>query len=123
MLYGFGIGTSAIGTTSPIDGNLLAMYGESDPQLGPPSAINLPHTMRDSHDVKVMTHHQLHTALATADYNHPLLQPIAVTTTQPLMKLAPIPAWLVYDGFEGDVDVTELYERIHVTSTGTTATG
>ena len=117
VLYGFGLGTSGIGQTSPIDGNLLAMYGESDPQLGPPSVMNLPPTMRELQEVKVMTHGQLETALTTPDYNHPLLQAIAVTTTQQLMKLAPIPAWLAFDGFEGDLDAAALYERVHTTVT------
>jgi hypothetical protein len=45
LLYGFGIGTSGIGQTSPVDGNILSMYGESDPQLGPPSVMMLPPTI------------------------------------------------------------------------------
>lgn len=117
VLYGFGVGTSGIGTTSPIDGNLLAMYGENDPQLGPPSVMNLPPTMKDRQDVKVMTHAQFQAALTTQNYNHPLLQAIAVTTTQPLMKIAPIPSWLVLDGLEGDLDAAALYERVHTTIT------
>jgi hypothetical protein len=115
LLYGFGIGTSGIGQTSPIDGNILSMYGESDPQLGPPSVMMLPHTLRTVQDVKVMTHEQFETAITGPNYNHPLLQAIAVQTTQQLLKLAPIPAWLAFDGFEGDLDAAALYERIVTT--------
>ena len=62
-----------------------------------------------------MTHMQLTTALNVPNYNHPLLQAIAVQTTQNLMKLAPIPAWLVFDGFESDLDAAALYERVITT--------
>jgi hypothetical protein len=115
LLYGFGIGTSGIGQTSPVDNNILAMYGESDPQLGPPSVMMLPPTLRDLQEVKVMTHAQFATAVTGPNYNHPLLQAIAVQTTQNLLKLAPIPAWLAFDGFEGDLDAAELYERVLTT--------
>ena len=115
LLYGFGIGTSGIGQTSPVDGNILSMYGESDLQLGPPSVMMLPRTLREIQEVKVMTDMQLTTALNVPNYNHPLLQAIAVQTTQNLMKLAPIPAWLVFDGFESDLDAAALYERVITT--------
>ena len=115
LLYGFGIGTSGIGQTSPVDGNLLSMYGESDPQLGPPSVMMLPHTLRGIQEVIVMTHAQFATALNGLDYNHPLLQAITVQTTQNLMKLALIPAWLAFDSFEGDLDAAALYERVVTT--------
>jgi hypothetical protein len=117
LLYGFGIGTSGIGNTSVIDGNVLAMYGESDPLLGPPSVMMLPPSIRTPQEVKVMTHAQFNTALTGPNYNHPLLQAIAVQTTQQLMKLAPIPAWLAFDGFEGDIDAAALYERVLTTIT------
>ena len=48
------------------------------------------------------------------NYSYPLAT--ASTSTDPpaaIMKLAPIPAYLVYDGFGKDLDIVEVYERIH----------
>ena len=37
LVYGFGLGTSPLGCTSPIDNQILALYQEGDKEIGPPS--------------------------------------------------------------------------------------
>ena len=45
LLYGFGIGSSPIGCTSNMDGQLLALYQEGNRELGPPLPIMFPPAM------------------------------------------------------------------------------
>ena len=61
-----------------------------------------------------MTDRQFSENLTTkeAGYLYPLLQRLNVTNTDKTMKLAPIPPYYVYDGFEKDLDAACVLERI-----------
>ena len=48
VIYGMGFGTAGIGQASPIQGKLLALYGEGGGILGPAQAIVLDVTLRDN---------------------------------------------------------------------------
>ena len=55
---------------------------------------------------------------AGADYGPHLLPPRTIpndSTTQ-ILLLAPIPVYLVYDGFENDLDAAMVYERLLTTA-------
>ena len=41
-----------------------------------------------------------------------LLNQIAVTTTEEIMQMAPIPPYFVYDGFDNDLDAVCVIERV-----------
>ena len=62
----------------------------------------------------MMTKNQFSTALTTkgVGYTHPLLNLIAVTTTEEIMQVAPIPPYFVYDGFDNNLDATCVLERV-----------
>ncbi len=67
--------------------------------------------------VRTMTYTQFQTQLSTVlgasnSYSHPLLPRNRVDETAWVLPLSPIPAFLVYDGFQGDLDAAEVYERV-----------
>jgi hypothetical protein len=114
LLYGGSFGASGIGATSPVDNKFLFMTGDGGGDIGLPTPIVLPASMRDVKTVASMTHLQFATKLTEkgADYEWPLLRRDKVTTTKDIMQFAPIPSYLVLDGFVGDIDAAEVYERV-----------
>ena len=46
------------------------------------------------------------------NYAYPLIKNNEVTTTVEILKLAPIPPYFLYDGFEQHLDVGAVYERL-----------
>ena len=114
LVYCGGVGASAIGTTSDIDGKFLFLTGDAGNDLGNPSPVIIPPTGHIEEEIACMTHAQFSTNLTTkgANYKYPLVAKTNVTTTKLLMQLAPIPAFLVYDGFHTNLDAAEVYERV-----------
>ena len=114
LLYSAGIGASPIGNTSPLDGKFLFLHGEGGNDLGNPDTLVLPGSIRIRVDVLTMTATQFSTALTEkgANYSHPLLARARVAETSSLMQISPIPPFLVYDGFEKNLDVAEVLERV-----------
>jgi hypothetical protein len=114
LVYGIGMGASGIGSTSPIDNKLLMLTGDGNATIGPPAPLVLPPDMRVSKEMPVMTHVQFVTALRTKGngYSWPLLSNTSVTERGNCMQLAPIPSYLVYDGFYADIDAADVYERV-----------
>ena len=51
------------------------------------------------------------TAKGTA-YNYPLPARSNASDTTELLQIAPIPPFLVYDGFKKDIDAAEVLERV-----------
>ena len=70
--------------------------------------------MVEKQTVVTMTENHFLSALITkgAGYTHPLLNLIAVTTTEDMMQIAPIPLYFVYDGFDNDLDAACVLERV-----------
>ena len=114
LLYCAGIGASPIGDTSPLDGKFLFLHGEGGNDLGNPDTLVLPGSIRTKVDVLTMSAMQFSTALTEkgANYSHPLLARARVADTSSLMQISPIPPFLVYDGFETNLDAAEVLERV-----------
>ena len=115
VVYGFGLGATPIGrSVSPTDGKLLVLQGDGNAELGPPVPMCLPADMVTENIVAAMTTAQFSSQLHRrgTNYSYPLLSRRAVTDTVETMMLAPVPAYLVYDGFEDDVDAALLLERV-----------
>ena len=74
----------------------------------------LPYTVVEPKTVSVMTVAQLSTSITPrgARYSYPLLALNAVNTSGEIMQIAPIPPYFVYDGFEKDLDVALVLERV-----------
>ena len=113
-----GLGSSAIGATSEIDNRLLLLSGDGGPDIGTPSPLILDPSILETQEMLSMTEAQLDTNLTSkggAAYTWPLQRRIDAansTTSSTVMRLAPIPAFLVLDGFTTDLDAVEVYERI-----------
>ena len=97
------IGSSSIGATaSPVDGKFLLLQGDGNADLGPPQPIFLPTTLNNTNLVAVMTETHFYTAITQkgAGCLYPILDRNAVTMSETIMQLAPIPPYFVYNGFE-----------------------
>ena len=117
LLFCGGMGSSGIGKTSPIDNKLLWLNGDGGKDIGAPTAITLPASTTDIIEVACMTEEVFDQRLRDKGgeaYTWPLAARNTVTTSADIMQLAPIPAFLVFDGFNADLDAANVLERILV---------
>jgi hypothetical protein len=114
LVYAAGLGASGIGVNSPIDDHLLFLYGNGGHDIGNPIPIVLPRTLRDNKAIAVMTEAQFKDELSSQgrNFTYPLVPRIRVQNTKNIMQLAPIPAYLIYDGITSDVNAALVYERV-----------
>ena len=115
VVYGVGVGSSPIGSTpTPVEGKLLLLQRDGNAEFGPPQPLCLELTVLSKKTTAVMTAEQFSTAVTAkgATYMYPLVTRNAVTETKELMQLAPIPPYLLYDGFETDLDTAPVLERV-----------
>jgi len=115
-----GVRSSPIGDLSPINGKLLFLQGYGRSELGPPQSVCLPVTVPVLEDRVVMTDIQFKVALTTKGerYTYSILPRNQVTESERMLQFAPIPAYLIYDGFETDLDTALVYEQIICHCTG-----
>jgi hypothetical protein len=114
VLYGLGYGASGIGITSPIEDKILTLSGEGDATIGLPPTLALPNTIRTMVTLKSPTDEDLQAALQTptTSWNRFRVININDDKTTEIMQIAPIPSFLVYDGFNKDLSADEVYERL-----------
>jgi len=113
LIYRLGVGTAGIGQVSAVAGKLLALFGEGGRALGPAQSIVLDATLRDHLEMKNITPEEVGTVLGggTHTVDKAVMKAQAVQGTTTAMKIAPIPAYLVWDGFNNDLDAAMIYER------------
>ena len=110
-----GFGSSPLGSpSSPTDGKLLCMHGDGSPEWGPPQPLVFPVTGFERREVSTMDAADFSAAVATrgAHFNYPLLPDTSLTKVSSIMKIAPLPAYFVYDGIQGDLHAGLVYERL-----------
>ena len=115
VIYGLGIGTAGIGQVSSVAGKLLALFGEGGGGLGPAQSIMLESTIRDRLEMKNIKTHEVAEIFAGGNHvvDKPVMKAQAVTGNAiAAMRIAPIPAYLVWDGFDKDLDAALVYERL-----------
>ena len=115
VVYALGVGTSPIGgMASQIDDKILLLHGDGGPDIGPPQTLCVEKAAAASEEVWVMSEEQFTTTITTKgpDYSHPLIMRNAVLTSKTILKLAPLPAYLVYDGIDEDLDAALVLERV-----------
>jgi hypothetical protein len=119
MCHAVGMGASAIGITSPIDGKLLALAGDGGQDIGAPTPIVLPTSMVEMQNIIAMSHDYFVTRLDEKgeNYTWPLASRAKAVEgnedyTVQVLKLAPIPPFLIYDGIDQDLDAATVYERV-----------
>ena len=110
-----------IGTTGPLqpdnglNDKVLALTMDGSANTGPPTTVILPKNVLTRHQVPAMSLNQFKTKITEdgVNYTYPLLRRNQVNgNTVNIFKIAPIPAYLVYDGFTKDLDAAELLERV-----------
>ena len=113
VVYCFGIGASPIGVSSNIDGKFVSLTGDGGNDVGSPQPLVLPASIRTRQNVSTMTHdHFCQTITAKgANYTWPL-KSRDINNQSSIMQIAPIPAHLIFDGFQTDLDAAEVYERV-----------
>ena len=114
VIYGMGFGTAGIGQASPIQGKLLALYGEGGGILGPAQAIVLDATLRDSVRMKNLTDAEIEAVFQSGNHSVDAMVQRASNVQQEstMMKIAPIPTYMVWDGLDKDLDAAMVYERL-----------
>jgi hypothetical protein len=114
VVYGSGIGVSPIGQTTAIDDKLLVLHGDGGPDIGTPQPFTLPITTLNKNVTATMTTEQFRSTVTARgpDFQHPLLTRNRVLTEQDIMQISPIPAYLVYDGFNKDLHAGLILERL-----------
>ena len=116
VLHTTGVGASGLGSVSNIDNQLLFLTGDGGPDIGSPLPLALPKSIVEQHDVLSMTKEQFHTGITAQGRNFtwPLVRRLnATTTTVNIMKIAPIPSYLILDGITKDLNAAEILERIY----------
>ena len=118
VLHCIGVGSSGIGAVSPIDGKLLFLHGDGNADIGAPTPVILPADVLDVVDTLCTTQEQFDANILAngPGYAWPLTQRIRAHEANnrvAIMRIAPIPAFLILDGFNGtDLDAAEILERI-----------
>ena len=116
VLYGFGFSAAAIGGTTPLDDKFLALCGDGNKDLGPPDLLVLPSSISTKVEVINPSDDLVQECLTTqgAAFGNHLLAPrtVPANATCSLLKIAPIPTYFVYDGFEGELNAADVYERV-----------
>lgn len=116
VLHTTGVGASGLGAMSDIDNKLLFLSGDGGPDIGSPLPLTLPKSIATASQVISMTTTQFHANLTAQGrtYTWPLVRRVNAEGNNgvEVMKLAPIPSYLVLDGITRDLDAAEVLERI-----------
>ena len=90
------------------------LSGEGGPYLGCPNVLNLPASIYQSESIATMNVKQFSAKVTEkgTTYSYPLLVHSNVGDTTELLQISPIPSFLVYDGFEKDLNAAEVLVRV-----------
>ena len=111
--YGMSLGTETSGQTSPITKKLIKLYVEGGPAIGPYQTLVLDATVRGKLLVKDLTPEDVQTGFTNEHaVDQQLERASNVTNTEEIIKMSTIPSYLIYDGFEKDLNAAMVYERI-----------
>ena len=116
LVYGMGYGTADIGENSPIADKYLALWGEGSANLGPPELRILPSSLSTEDDLLCPSDEEIQAALTDrgGNYGMHLIAPrnVQENRKERLLRVAPIPSYLVCDAFENALDAALVYERL-----------
>ena len=113
LVYGIG---SSIGLTgihdNELEDQILVLSGEYEAGVAFPSVLQFPPTALTPITLKVPSFEQFGTELRKGNTNAKWFKYADLTTEANLPMLAPIPAIYCSDGFDGDIDAADLFERL-----------
>ena len=117
VIYGMGYGTQGVGPASPIATKILAMYGEGGNNIGSPPVLISDGAVRTMTKILTPTDDVVQTAFQNGHVlGRPVIRANLLTATEDIMKMVPIPAYLVLDGLEDDIEAAVVYERLLLSS-------
>ena len=113
LTYGHRIGAVSIGQVYPVVHKLLALFNKEGVGLVMAQAIVFPQTLRDINKVKKITDSKIEAVLQSGTHDLELVVMAAknVSGEEDIMSIAPIPAYLVYNGFNHEISAALVYER------------
>ena len=110
VLHSFVVGTNPIGGSYPISGNILSLVGNGSYD-SPPQAMVLPREVFHKTSIWIPDQdyfeHKLNNTQA-----FPLKKNANLTHEAIILKIMPISAFRVYDGFDAELDTITIYRRI-----------
>ena len=112
----YGLGTS-IGLTGIHDNDLedkiLALTGEFEEHVSYPTVLQFPATALTPIKIKTPSFDDFNAELAKGNNNPKWFKYADLTNEATIPMLVPIPAIYVSDGFDGDIDAADLFERLN----------
>ena len=92
---------------------VLTLYGKGGPTIVPPHTLVLDATVRDKVLIKNITPEYVQPGFNNGNaVNQHLERTINTTNEEEITKIAPIPSYFIYDGFEKDLDEAMVYKRL-----------
>ena len=94
--------------------NCWHFFGEGGGIFGPAQALLLDTNITIKKDMKNLTPEEIATVFQSGQHteDQQVLRACAVNTTHQIMKIAPIPAYFMWDGLNQDLDAAQVYERL-----------
>ena len=108
IVHSSGFSTNPIGQVSPITTHLLTLTGDGS-DVNPPQALILPQEITRPLEIRIPTDNELNTNILTAT-QFPLFKNTNVNARALVPKLMSIITFLVYDGFEQDLNAVTVYK-------------
>lgn len=115
VVFGLGFGTAPTGSSSPIAGKMLALHGDGDATMGPPNVLTFDQTFALSTEKLITPTDTEIQALLTSQgpqFGKHLVRPLNLQPSEDIYRVAPVPAYLVYDGLLKNLSAAEVYERL-----------
>jgi hypothetical protein len=114
LIYGLG---SSIGLTgihdNELEDKILALTGEFEENVSFPTVLQFPSSALTPIKLKVPTFDAFNVELVKGNKNPKWFKYADLTSEAKLPMLIPIPASFAIDGFEGDMDAADLFERLN----------
>ena len=114
VIYGLGMGNAGIGHVSAFWGKLLAHFSEGGGFLGPAQSILSDAQLRVKTELLNLTSAEVATVFELG--NHTVEQQVARASNSKdkanVLRIIPIPAYLVWNGLNKDLDAAMVYERL-----------
>ena len=113
IIYGIGTGAGLMGlTTHNLETNILALTGEYMKDSIVPSVVVFPPSVLNPTEIRIPTDTEMEEVFKTHATKPFFFKHKNLTESVTIPTIIPIPAFLVYDGFDMDIDALVIYERI-----------
>ena len=110
IVHSLGFGTNPIGDVSPIANHVLTLTGDGSTAT-PPQVLLLPNESADLIEIRIPSEPEFNAKISSTS-RFPLFRNADVHETAITPKIMPIITFLVYDGFDQDLDAIVVYKRV-----------